>query len=196
MRKAIFLDLDGTLIFTKSGKTFPVDMNDWKFNENIFPLLQAAKKRGFIFVIVSNQGGIQQGYVDKEEFEKKLEDIIYGLKDKLDCPLSNITFYYCDSNDSTNFYRKPNPGMAYKAALDFAILLNESIMIGDASGRPGQFSASDFNFARKAGFAKYYDISEVTENPEDILLYSTRKDKLPYHKEEERKKFFDDINGK
>ena len=59
-RKVLFCDLDGTLIVTRSGNTFPMDENDWEFKYGIKEAIQKYNP-GFIFII-SNQGGIEKGY--------------------------------------------------------------------------------------------------------------------------------------
>ena len=54
--KILFADLDGTLITTASGKTFPEGIWDMKLR---FDVLDAIKKLSPEFVcIVTNQGGI------------------------------------------------------------------------------------------------------------------------------------------
>ena len=60
--KVIFADLDGTLIDTILGNTFPKGIWDMRIK---FDVLTAIKNYGFeILIIVSNQGGIEQGFVD------------------------------------------------------------------------------------------------------------------------------------
>lgn len=157
--KAIFLDLDSTLIQTKSGRTFPKDSEDWKFTPGIISKLRLFAEKNYHIVVVSNQGGIEAGYVDKDEFEDKLITITISLMDKL--RTEKVYHYYCSQLRS--FYRKPNPGMAYQAAIDLQIDLSKCIMVGDASGYSNSHSNSDREFARKAGFYQYYDIDEFLE---------------------------------
>ena len=61
--KVLFADLDGTLIETASGKTFPEGIWDMKIK---FDVLDAIKKLAPDCVfIVSNQGGVEKGFVDE-----------------------------------------------------------------------------------------------------------------------------------
>ena len=65
-QKVLLCDLDGTLIVTKSGKTFPENENDWKFKPRIKEAIQEYNPK-YIFII-SNQGGIEKGFVDERKF--------------------------------------------------------------------------------------------------------------------------------
>lgn len=68
--KVLFCDLDGTLINTISGETFPKGIWDMTFR---FKVLDAIKKLAPEYVfIVSNQGGIEKGFVDILYFQQKL----------------------------------------------------------------------------------------------------------------------------
>lgn len=65
----IFADLDGTLIETISGSVFPKGIWDMKFRFNV---LDAIKKLNPKYIlIVSNQGGIESGFVDAPSFRRK-----------------------------------------------------------------------------------------------------------------------------
>jgi len=50
--------------------------------------------------------------------------------------------------------------MAKEAAKIYNIDWENSIMVGDASGYPGQFSDSDRKFAENSGIGIYYDTLE------------------------------------
>jgi len=67
-KKVLFADLDGTLITTISERTFPLGIWDMKFR---FNTLDAIKNYGFeCLYIVTNQGGIEKGFVDERHFTK------------------------------------------------------------------------------------------------------------------------------
>ena len=69
--KVIFADLDGTLIETLNGETFPKGIWDMKIK---FDVLDKIKDiRPFALLIVTNQGGIEKGFVDRRNFEFKME---------------------------------------------------------------------------------------------------------------------------
>lgn len=158
--KVLFCDLDGTLIDTVSGKTFPKGIWDMKFK---FDVLDTIKKLSPEYVfIVSNQGGIEKGFVNKAYFEQKLEYIGCSIREYI----GNDSVYssYCETNDTNNEYRKPNVGMLDYLTITFVgddleYIKSNTLMIGDASGLEGQFSDSDKKTAENFG-CDYMDVNE------------------------------------
>lgn len=135
VNKALFLDLDGTVIVTKSGKTFPKDKDDWKFKEGILPKIDAYVERGYYVMIVSNQGGIEAGHVMLNDFRHKIRQIVGQIIVETGCPFSRLGYRFTMSNNPDDFYRKPNPGMGYDLAMSHILDLSQSLMVGDASGK-------------------------------------------------------------
>ena len=157
--KILFTDLDGTLIKTKSGETFPKGIWDMEFR---FEVLDAIKKLNPDYIlVVSNQGGIENGFVDEYNFQAKLEYISRAIREYCGCE-----YYcaYCRYNDKSNKYRKPNTGMLELLTEkyvgdDFDYIKSVSLMIGDASGKEGQFSNSDKKTAENFGI-DYMDVDD------------------------------------
>lgn len=162
-KEILFTDLDGTLIDTINGDDFPKGIWDMKFN---FDCLDAIKKMNPKCVfIVTNQGGISEGYVSEESFVEKLNYVIGVIKDYCDCPCDAM---YCESNDKENPYRKPNTKMLeqlidnYLSDYDTEIdedIKSRCLMIGDASGMAWQFSDSDKKTAINFGI-DYMDVDD------------------------------------
>lgn len=102
MLKIAAFDMDGTIIVTQSGKTFPINSKDWKIN---FPeVLNAIRKLsddGYKIIIFTNQGGIGKKKVDQKSFKEKVENIIDVIK-------IPIQVFVATQGD---IYRKPAPGM-------------------------------------------------------------------------------------
>lgn len=162
LERVLFTDLDGTIIVTKSGKTFPENCNDWKFKENIINAIQEYNPTHLH--IISNQGGIEKGFVDKKEFIGKMQAICDQLRKSL--PNTRVSYNYCISNDPKHPYRKPNDGMIHDFCMDSIFGTDCSkkncIMIGDASGKEGQFSDSDKKCAENAAI-KYMDVDDFIQ---------------------------------
>lgn len=150
---AIFVDLDGTLITTKTGRPFPLHSADWKFIPETIDALKYYAKKHYKIIIVSNQGGIEQGYLTDAVFITKLETICSTLEKVYGFKKNSIAYFYC--NKMQSYYRKPNPGMAYEAALEYNISLKDSVMLGNF--------ITDGEFARNAGMAAYLDIIDIQE---------------------------------
>lgn len=157
--KILFADLDGTIIDTRSGKPFPKGIWDMYLRLTVLDKIKELAPK-YVF-IVTNQGGIEKGFVDRCNFLHKMNYIQICIKEY--CDVS--TFYeYCPFNDVTNSFRKPNIGMlerCYNAFELDKIITSKSdiLMIGDASGKPGQFSDSDKKTAENFGI-DYLDVEE------------------------------------
>lgn len=161
-KKVLFADLDGTLTQTITGEIFPQGIWDMQFRLEI---LRAIHYFGFeCLVIVTNQGGIEKGYVDEKNFVKgKMEYVRRSLEEYLGIP---VEYDYCPFNDEQNVFRKPNPGMLQAAYIRFIISRwhidadkKDMLMIGDASGKVGQFSDTDKKTAENFGI-DYMDVED------------------------------------
>ena len=166
-KKVIFCDLDGTLIETISGETFPKGIWDMRIKLDV---IDAIKKLNPEYVlIVSNQGGIESGFVDAKKFNAKLVYIVKAIGEYCGCECCAM---YCDTNDKSDPYRKPNTKMLETlledyVGDDFDFIKQKSLMIGDASGKEGQFSDSDKKTAENFGI-DYMDVNDlVNTNWED-----------------------------
>lgn len=157
--KIIFTDLDDTLIETLSGETFPKGIWDMRLRFDVLDKLKELSPK--VILIVSNQGGIQNGIVDEYNFKRKLEFIRYSIEEYTGCCVDGT---YCSSNDKNCINRKPNTGMLqyllkYKHVDLSKTPKTDMLMIGDASGLSGQFSDSDKRCAENFGI-DYLDVEE------------------------------------
>lgn len=133
MKKAVFIDKDGTLI-----KNIPWNVNTQliEFEENAIASLQLLQESGYQLVLISNQPGIALGYFTEDaviQVFKYLEDTLCQRGVELN------EFYYCPHDAQgihqpyakTCYCRKPMPGMLLQAAMELDIDLERSWMIGD-----------------------------------------------------------------
>lgn len=159
--KVLFCDLDGTLIETLSGETFPKGIWDMQFKFNVLDAIRQLKPK--CLYIVSNQGGIEKGFVNKETFPKKFDYIISVIHEY--CNIEFVHGLYCSSNDKSSHNRKPNVGMLqyfYYDCDEYDFTKQDCLMIGDASGLEGQFSDSDKKTAENFGI-DYLDVNEFVK---------------------------------
>lgn len=163
--KVIFADLDGTLIDTISGGLFPKGIWDMRIKFDVLDKIKEINPK--CLLIITNQGGIEKGFVNRRNFEFKMEYLCRSIKEYTGI---EVEYSYCEKNDTNWKYRKPNIGMIdslmYKminrGVVENGILSDHILMIGDASGKEGQFSDSDKKCAENAGF-KYMDIADFIQ---------------------------------
>jgi D,D-heptose 1,7-bisphosphate phosphatase len=133
MKKAVFIDKDGTLI---KDVPYNVNTNQITFEEGIVPALQQLQTQGYQLIIVTNQPGIAFSYYSEADVERVYAFIFNQL---LQYGIQLNGFYYCPHHLKGNrpqyakacYCRKPMPGMLLKAAMDLDIDLENSWMIGD-----------------------------------------------------------------
>ena len=165
--KYIYSDLDGTLIETISGETFPKGIWDMKIRFDVLDKIKEIKPA--YLLIVTNQGGIELGHVDRIGFSIKLNYIRALISEYCNCRCHAT---YCTTNVISDPYRKPNTEKKKKMMEDFVgnnidYIKSISLMIGDASGKEGQFSDSDKKTAENFGI-DYMDVEDfVKANWED-----------------------------
>lgn len=156
-KKVIFCDLDGTLIETISGEVFPKGVWDMKIRFDVLDAIKALHPQ--YVLIVSNQGGIESGFVNDDNFRAKSGYVAVAIREYCECYVM-----YCLTNDKSNPYRKPNTGMLETlletyVGDDFDFIKQKSLMIGDASGKEGQFSDTDKKTAENFGI-DYIDVED------------------------------------
>ena len=165
-KKVLFIDLDGTLIKTISGKTFPEDITDFRVQLPVLDKIVEKMPNLSMFFIVSNQGGLKT-LTDKRIFNYKIWAVEGICRGYLSIGLDKFSFIdslYCCSMDKNNTYRKPNTGMLEQLYYQYKVeSTKECIMIGDASGKPGDFSDSDKRCASRFDI-DYVDVRDFLES--------------------------------
>lgn len=154
-KKVLFCDLDGTLINTIFGKDFPIGCYDMAFKWEVLDAIKAYNPE--VVVIISNQGGIEAGYVNYRFFVNKITWVSSVIAEYCKC---DCIYDYTPSNDPNNIKRKPNPGMINNFINSKCDINNmDLVMIGD---RPEDKGCADN--AR----VKYYDVKEFVSLFENI----------------------------
>ncbi len=168
-KKILFADLDGTLITTASGKTYAEDCTDFRIRKDVLDKIKTMEGLRYL-AVVTNQGGVPQ-YISQHDVEVKIKAVVEFLlsyysknpfhPEKED-DLLRISAEYCASMKKDHPLRKPNTGMLANF-LKYSGCQNADksvmLMIGDASGKPGQFSDSDKKCAENFGI-DYLDVED------------------------------------
>ena len=159
-KKVLFIDLDSTLIKTISGKTFPEDITDFRIQLPVLDKIKEKMPNLICLFVVTNQGGIGK-FVSDHDFDTKISSITNFSAGYSLCEVGD--YMYCPSNDSTDPLRKPNVGMLEAMCEGWCVSdKQEMLMIGDASGKPGDFSDSDKKCAENFGI-DYIDVRDFLE---------------------------------
>ena len=106
------------------------------------------------------KGGIGK-FVSDYDFDTKISSITSFSAGYLCCDIGD--YIYCPSNDNNNPLRKPNVGMLEAMCEGWHVSdKQEMLMIGDASGKPEDFSDSDKKCAENFGI-DYIDVRDFLE---------------------------------
>tara|TARA_Y100001960_G_scaffold91456_1_gene98550 strand:- start:181 stop:627 length:447 start_codon:yes stop_codon:yes gene_type:complete len=125
---ALFIDRDGTIIKQIDGH-YISSIEQIELIENIFPAILMLQNEGYLIIIVTNQAGINKGILSNEQVDEINQHIIQLLK-KQGIDISAV--YVCPHKPEEQCKcRKPQPGLLLKAAKEYNIDLENSIIIGD-----------------------------------------------------------------
>lgn len=133
MRRAVFIDRDGTMI-EERGYLHRLDLIEpFAYTADAIVRLRRA---GFLIIVVTNQAGVARGYFD-EAFVRSA----HAHLDMLLAPhgAAPDAYYYCPHHPDGTVdpyrracrCRKPGPGMIEQAAADLGIDVARSFVVGD-----------------------------------------------------------------
>lgn len=145
MKKAIFIDRDGTLI-QEIGYLKMIE--DLRFTYKATEALRIFHELGYLNIVITNQSAIARGMLSLQELKKihlKLKALAMEENARIDdiffCPHlaeGRVGPYNIDCD-----CRKPKPGMIQQAAEKHHLDLTQCIIVGDKQ--------SDLELARNAG---------------------------------------------
>src|SRR4051812_44705234 len=133
MRKAVFLDKDGTLI---PDIPYNVDPSRIILEGGALEGLKLLGDAGFALLLVSNQPGVAHGYFRERDLlavGERIGDLLGAAGVRLE------GFYYCPHHPEGSVpeysrvcdCRKPKIGLLLKAERDYGLDLSRSWMVGD-----------------------------------------------------------------
>lgn len=126
MRRAVFLDRDGTIA---RDVHYCRCLDDFVLLPGVPQAIGLLNEHGFKVVVITNQSGIARGYLTEET----LHLIHLKMRDELQKHGASVdAIYFCPHHPDDNCEcRKPRPTLIFKAAKDLDIDLRLSYMVGD-----------------------------------------------------------------
>ncbi|MFW5656416.1 MAG: D-glycero-alpha-D-manno-heptose-1,7-bisphosphate 7-phosphatase [Bacteroidota bacterium] len=129
--KCVFLDRDG-VINNNEHAPFTWQIENFFINEGVIEFMHLCRKKGYLLVLISNQGAIALNYYTRYD-----TDILHDYL-AMELAKHNLAFdamYYCPHHHTVEkcICRKPDSGMLEKAMARFAIDPERSFFIGDST---------------------------------------------------------------
>lgn len=128
-QKAVFLDRDGVL--NKELGDYVCRLEDFKVLEHNFKPLKELQERGYLLIVITNQGGLAKKWYTEETLGKMNDHLKQTYADQ---GIELTEIYYCNHHPEYNgkcLCRKPGSMMLEKAVARFNIDASRSYFIGD-----------------------------------------------------------------
>jgi D-glycero-D-manno-heptose 1,7-bisphosphate phosphatase len=129
MNKAVFLDRDGVL--NRELGDYVCKFEDFHVLEHNFKPLKELQDRGYLLIVITNQGGLAKGWYSQETLSL-MHDHLKKTFSKQGITLTEA--YFCHHHPLYNgacLCRKPGSLMLEKAMARFNIDASKSYFIGD-----------------------------------------------------------------
>lgn len=140
MRRAVFLDRDGTLV---REVNYLARLADLAVLPGVAGALGRLAQAGYLRLVVTNQSGVARGYFD----EAFVDETHRELRARLRRDGGDVEgFYVCPHHPELTgpcACRKPEPGLVTRAAAEWGVDLSGSWVVGD--------KVADVELARRAG---------------------------------------------
>lgn len=164
MKKAIFLDRDGTI---NVEKNYLFEIEKFEFLPGVIDGLRILEAAGFALIVVTNQSGIARGYYTEEDYlelESWMEKRLYEEGIHIE------KSYYCPHHPEgkVNKYaiecscRKPKDGLFVRAIRENAIDYSNSFAIGDRK-RDVEICYNN-EYPIKGGYVIYSNLETIENN--------------------------------
>jgi D-glycero-D-manno-heptose 1,7-bisphosphate phosphatase len=136
VRRAVFLDRDGTLILNDGDLGDPDRV---ELLPGVASALRSLRGAGYALVVITNQGGVARGRYDEAAVHATHERLEQVLRHETGLARVVDAFYFCPFHPQGTVeryrrehpWRKPAPGMLLEAAREHALDLAASWMVGD-----------------------------------------------------------------
>ena len=163
-KKIILIDRDGVINKKAHKGEYVSRWNEFVWKSYTRNAMKTLAKKGFKFIVVSNQAGISRKMIDLKDLKKIHVNM---TKELLKDGIEILDIYVCPHHwDANCDCRKPKPGMLYKASAEWKFRLDKTLFIGD-DYRDCQAA---FNSGCKSVFiGKVDELENLTEDEKPIF---------------------------
>lgn len=128
MNKAIFLDRDG--VINHDPGDYTCRLSEFTVLPDVYPALKQFQDRGYLLILITNQGGIAKGLYTHEEVQE-IHD--YFSRECKSRGIELCDVFYSPHHESTgkSLSRKPGSLMLERVIARYNIDPEKSFMIGD-----------------------------------------------------------------
>jgi histidinol phosphatase-like enzyme len=141
-KKAVFINLNNTIVTSKSGINFPIGASDYEFmDDNTRDVLIEFKKKKYLIIVVPN------GFCDVTSSEFHAEFLAKHIFETMNVKLDRVCI--CIPKIRTQLYRIPNPDPIIELSKELKIDMGKSLFIGNRF--------SDMALSRTAGIKHYFN---------------------------------------
>ena len=126
--KAIFLDRDGVINHDPGDYTKSID--EFTILPTVLESLKILKERGFVFILITNQGGIAKGKYGHDEVHE-IHDHFREVCKRNETPILDIYYSPHHEISGKSLSRKPGSLMVERACARYNIDPLKSWMVGD-----------------------------------------------------------------
>ncbi len=130
MNKAVFLDRDGVL--NRELGDYTTCVEDFEILPDVFDALKILQERGFLLIVITNQGGIAKGRYSLDDLDKMHTYFVDECK-KNGITITDIFFSPHHEIYTKSLSRKPGSLMLERALARYRIDPSKSYMIGDSA---------------------------------------------------------------
>eukprot|EP00597_Dinobryon_sp_UTEXLB2267_P002567 CAMPEP_0170063042 /NCGR_PEP_ID=MMETSP0019_2-20121128/4059_1 /TAXON_ID=98059 /ORGANISM="Dinobryon sp., Strain UTEXLB2267" /LENGTH=482 /DNA_ID=CAMNT_0010269375 /DNA_START=56 /DNA_END=1504 /DNA_ORIENTATION=- len=167
------LDMDGTLIVTKSGKTFATDSaytTDWKLiDDTVVSKLQSFHRSGCFVAIISNQNGLEKNHVTLAQLHEKVDAVLKTLSGGEDSANPTPIDFIC-ATSSVDIFRKPLTGMWEFLSAHYDQLMRDACSKSNTSEVPHLRRSSCLYIGDAAGREKIQNLQTKDFSDSDLKL--------------------------
>ena len=129
LKKIILIDRDGIINKKAQKGEYISSWSKFEWVSDTRAAMKLLAKKGFKFIVVTNQAGIARRMVNLDELDKIHSKM---KKELLNDGIEILDIYICPHHWNEDCdCRKPSPGMLHKASRDWLLRLDKTLFIGD-----------------------------------------------------------------